>query len=137
MSSLTQLLVAFSALSAAFAQTHACSFSSPMRLSREGGVLLEHYVNYDEGTFTMRVSYMDGEDSWIGIGVNLRDDGRQMAPSYAIIGDANRGVRSYFLGSNARDGSGVMSLEDMYGHLKSATFFQDGGMSILEFTHDL
>ncbi|KAL3941365.1 MAG: hypothetical protein SGARI_000624, partial [Bacillariaceae sp.] len=84
----------------------------------------------------MRITYLDGE-SWIGIGVNMRDDGRQMAPSYSVIGDIDRGVQRYFLGSNARDGSGVFPLEDIHGHLKSASFVQEEGVSSLEFTHDL
>jgi hypothetical protein len=130
------LLLAFLALAAASAQWYDCAFSNPMWLNREGNVLLEHHVNCEDNVFTMRVSYLDGDDSWVGIGVNLRDDDRQMAPPHAVIGDANRGVRRYFLGSNARDGSGVSALDDVYSHLKSATFFQDGGMSILEFTHD-
>lgn len=105
-------------------------------IHKDGTSFMQHYVNDDEGTFTMRIRYTDGQ-SWIGIGINMQGKGK-MAPAEAVIGDINRGVKRYSMESDDKTGSGVIPLQDINGHLKSSSFVQtEGGESILEFTHDL
>jgi len=114
---------------------YTCRFSDELGIDKGGNTFLQHYVNRDEGTITMRIRYTGGQ-SWIGIGINRNGKGK-MTPGYAIIGDASRGVKRYNLASDDKSGSGVIPIDDVHGHLKSSSFTQNGGESILEFTHDL
>jgi hypothetical protein len=114
-----------------------CTFSEEISIHPSGQVLLQHYVNYFEGTFTMRVRYTGGH-SYIGIGTNYI--GRPwMAPAYAVIGDKSREVKRYWLEEEYEDGSGNIPYPDVNGHLKASSFVQndDTDETLLEFTHDL
>jgi hypothetical protein len=116
-----------------------CSFSEEIPLDADGTVLMQQYVNYQEGTYSVRVRYTQGY-SWIGIGINYYGDA-YMVPAYAVIGrmedDGAPSVGRYWLERTVVDG--VLPIEDPNGHLKTATasFMQLDGETILEFTHDL
>ena len=131
-----RLLLAESFLISLAESQYNCRYSEEIPIHKDGTSFMQHYVNDDEGTFTMRIRYTDGQ-SWIGIGINTQGKGK-MAPAEAVIGDINRGVKRYSLQSDDKTGSGVIPLQDINGHLKSSSFVQtEGGESILEFTHDL
>uniref|UniRef100_A0A6U9ZKQ1 DOMON domain-containing protein n=1 Tax=Pseudo-nitzschia australis TaxID=44445 RepID=A0A6U9ZKQ1_9STRA len=131
-----RLLVVASFLISVAESQYNCRYSEEIPIHKDGTSFMQHYVNDDEGTFTMRIRYTDGQ-SWIGIGINMQGKGK-MAPAEAVIGDINRGVKRYSMESDDKTGSGVIPLQDINGHLKSSSFVQtEGGESILEFTHDL
>jgi hypothetical protein len=113
-----------------------CAYSAPISIHPDEIVWLEHYQNPAEKTFSMRVTYTDGDDSWVGIGINYARP-EYMTPSYVVIGDATRGVNLFWLGSDSTDASGVYNLGTSQGQLKNGTFVQENGQSILEFTLDL
>lgn len=120
--------------------SNSCSYPDPVAIHNSGSVVLERYMNEDEGTFTMRVTYSAGY-SWVGIGVNTAGD-NGMIPGLAVIGrledDGELAVKRYRLSSDSKDASGVIALDDVPGHLRDASFVQtENGESILEFTHDL
>jgi hypothetical protein len=123
---------------------YSCSYpDAPISIHQDGSVLLEHYLNDDEGTFTIRLTYLDGY-SWVGIGMNLEGSDK-MVPALAIIGrleqdgSGDLSVKRYTMFSDSKDGSGVQPLNDVNGHLRAgATFVQnEEGQSVLEFTHDI
>mmetsp|Transcript_17031 Transcript_17031/g.27662 ORF Transcript_17031/g.27662 Transcript_17031/m.27662 type:complete len:499 (+) Transcript_17031:131-1627(+) len=126
------------AVSLVRSQTYSCSYSDLIELDNwgSGTVYMEYYSNLAEETITMRITYMDGDDRWVGIGINTDDD-HHMTNSWAVIGDAERGVKRYWLSSEERDASGVWPLDDIHGQLKDASFIQEDGQSILEFTMNL
>eukprot|EP00529_Nitzschia_sp_RCC80_P024843 CAMPEP_0113512676 /NCGR_PEP_ID=MMETSP0014_2-20120614/39461_1 /TAXON_ID=2857 /ORGANISM="Nitzschia sp." /LENGTH=537 /DNA_ID=CAMNT_0000409039 /DNA_START=181 /DNA_END=1797 /DNA_ORIENTATION=+ /assembly_acc=CAM_ASM_000159 len=117
-----------------------CVYTEPIELENwgEGTVMMEYYSNLqaEPQTITMRIAYLDGDDAWVGIGINTDDD-HHMTNSWAVIGDANRGVKRYWMASEARDASGVWELDDVHGQLTGASFVQEDGQSILEFTMDI
>lgn len=131
-----RLLLAVSFLIGSMESNYICNLSDEVSIHKDGAVFMQHYVNDEEGTFTMRIRYTDGQ-SWIGVGINTSGQGK-MVPAYSVIGDISRGVKRYNLQSDDKQGSGVIPLQDTNGHLKSSSFVQtDAGESILEFTHDL
>ena len=120
-----------------------CVYTEPIELDNwgDGTVMMEYYSNLQaddetKHTITMRITYLDGDDAWVGIGINT-DDGHHMTNSWAVIGDANRGVKRYWLSSEERDASGVWELDDVHGQLTDASFVQEDGQSVLEFTMDM
>ncbi len=133
----TLLLLPWSSVLFVAAQNNACTFSEPISIHQTGQVFLEEYINPDEGTFTMRIRFTGGS-SWIGMGVNY-DGESQMIPAYAVIGQIESSglssVQRYWI--DAKDPSGLYPYEDINGHLKSSSFEQLDGESILTFTHDL
>jgi Eukaryotic cytochrome b561 len=110
------------------------TFSDPIVLDRRGDVELQHLVNYDEGTFTMKVTYYGGR-AYIGIGVN-QEGTREMTPAVAVIG-TNEGdvplVSKYMM--TWEDEYLVLPMTDseQQGVVQS-TFEQTDSMSILTFT---
>ena len=121
-------------------KTYQCTFSEATSIHQSGEVLLQHYTNTAEGTYTIRMTYLDGH-AWVGIGTNFIDE-PWMAPAYAVIGKQQNGqgnVQRYWLDEEYEDGSGVMPYKDINGHLKKSWSFvqTDDDESILEFTHDL
>jgi hypothetical protein len=113
-----------------------CTWSDEFSLHNSGTVFVQEYVNRDEGTVSMRIRYTGGE-SWIGVGINYMDD-TYMAPAYAVIGRIDNGgssVRRYWIDSAGEDG--ITPIGDPNMHLKRASFLQQDGETILEFTHDL
>jgi len=116
-----------------------CTFSEELSIHRSNEIFFQHYVNYEAGTYTMRLRYTGG-NAWIGIGTNYIDKPR-MIPAYAVIGRNGSGrgsVQRYWLEGDAEDGSGVIPYADVNGHLKAtSSFTQRDGESNLEFTHDL
>lgn len=118
-------------------QNDGCVFSDPLSIHQSDQVFLEQYVNPVDGTYTMRIRYTGGS-SWIGMGVNYNGES-QMIPAYAVIGQVKSGgvssVERYWIDSKSE--SGLNPLEDVNGHLKSSSFEQLNGESILTFTHDL
>jgi hypothetical protein len=117
-----------------------CSFSDEIPLDADNTVFLQHYVNRQEGTYSIRVRYTQGY-SWIGIGVNYYDEA-YMVPAYTVIGrqeedeDGSLPVARYWLERTFI--TGVVPIEDPNGHLKpGASLVQENGETVLEFTHDL
>ncbi|KAL3912262.1 MAG: hypothetical protein SGARI_001252, partial [Bacillariaceae sp.] len=142
----------FATLSTAQAQSSTCEFSSPVFLDDDEQVSLEHYINRDDETFTIRLSYSQGH-SWIGVGFNALNQPDHTTPTYSVIGEAllqpedpnasylGEAYR-YYLDTQAEDASGVNRLPDFPGHLKQSTFVQNPvndaeQISVLQFTHDL
>jgi len=104
-------------------------------LDSDGNVELQHYVNFDEGTFTMKVTYYGGR-SYIGIGVN-QEGLPAMTPSVAVIGRNDDGisqVSKYIMSSMYT----VLPMEgeEEQGIVQS-TFEQTDTMSTLTFTQQL
>ncbi|KAL3925101.1 MAG: hypothetical protein SGILL_000627 [Bacillariaceae sp.] len=112
---------------------------------------MEHYINAEEGTFTMRLTYT-GDHSWIGVGMNALNSADHTTATYAVIGSVLRApapyteyvgeAYRYYLDSASEDGSGITRLGDLRRHLKSSSFVQNPQtdqelVSVLEFTHDL
>jgi hypothetical protein len=121
-------------------QQYSCVYTDSIELENwgDGTVYMEYYANLQATpqTITMKITYMDGDDSWVGIGINTDDD-HGMTNSWAVIGDGERGVKRYWMTSEERDASGVLELEDVHNQLKDASFIQQDGQSILEFTMDI
>jgi hypothetical protein len=120
------------------AKSYSCSYTDPILLEGRGtgDFFMEHYANYDEGTITIRLTYDGGDDSWVAIGIN-EYGGHHMANSIAVIGDVERGVKFYWMTSDAEDASGVWALNDIHRQLQDTSFRQENGQSILEFTMNL
>jgi Eukaryotic cytochrome b561 len=120
------------------AQSYSCSYPEPVLLDGwgDGDFYMEQYANYDLGTITMRLTYDGGNDSWVAIGINT-DGGHSMENTIAVIGDVQRGVKFYWMTSEARDASGVLPQADIHGQLQNTSFRQENGQSILEFTMNL
>jgi hypothetical protein len=135
-------------------ERYECTFSDPITLDSDGQVTMQYFMNVREDTFSMRITYVGGH-SWVGLGINT-DQTEEMSPSFAVIGhveqdkelelDENESyvgpAYRYYMNSAAEDGSGVVRLKDIRGHLKGSSFVQNPiieevGVSTLEFTHDM
>ncbi|KAG7342936.1 cytochrome b561 [Nitzschia inconspicua] len=115
-----------------------CSFSDEYPLNEDGTVLMQNYVNYQEGTYSVRLRYTEGY-SWIGLGINYYGNS-YMVPAHAVIGrmiENTPFIGRYWLERTVLNG--VIPIEDPNEHLKTATasFTQQEGETVLEFTHDL
>jgi hypothetical protein len=109
---------------------YSCTFSEPIILDDVGDVELQHYVNEDEGTFTMKVTYY-GPPSFVAIGVN-QEGILAMTPAFATIGrndDGEPQVDTYVMSALA----GVELAESQDG-IVSSSFEQTESTSILIFT---
>ena len=84
---LPSLLLSTMALATAVAvdpqQGGGCAWSEPLEIYK-GNVMLEHYKNTAAGTYTMRLTYTQG-NAWLAIGVNHHGS-FHMAPSSAVVG---------------------------------------------------
>ena len=112
--------------------SYSCTFSEPIVLDSDENVELQQYVNFDEGTFTMKVTYYGGR-SFIGIGVN-QEGLPAMTPAVAVIGrndDEVSQVSKYIMSSMYA----VLPVEgeEEQGIVQS-TFEQTDTMSTLTFT---
>jgi hypothetical protein len=119
-----------------------CTLSDPLTIDDDGLVTLEQVANYDEGTYTMRITYTGGR-SWIGIGINTDGDSG-MTPATAVIGRALEGVDDgatsvlkYQLVSDSEGGSGVIVRNEMFQTLSDVSFEQTEDESVLQFTQYL
>jgi Eukaryotic cytochrome b561 len=112
--------------------SYSCTFSEPIVLDSEGNVELQQYVNFDEGTFTMKVTYYGGR-SFIGIGVN-QEGLPSMTPSVAVIGrndDEIPQVSKYIMSSMY---TALPAEEEEQQGIVQSTFEQTDTMSTLVFT---
>lgn len=121
-----------------------CEWSEPLEIYK-GKVTLEHYKNTEAGTYTMRLTYTQG-NAWVAIGVNHHGSFR-MAPSSAVVGrieyaedditPIGSSVLKYDVTSTSKDGSGVVPMADELQTLMDATFEQNDETSVLTFTQKL
>eukprot|EP00934_Nitzschia_sp_Nitz4_P005301 Nitzschia sp. Nitz4//scaffold265_size26576//15572//18151//NITZ4_008250-RA/size26576-processed-gene-0.16-mRNA-1//-1//CDS//3329544846//5291//frame0 len=117
-----------------FALTDSCEYSvedflsEPIALGSEGNVELQQYLDIEEGTFTVKVTYTGGQAF---VGVALNDNGvGEMTPSNAIVGDATYGVVQYRMTAEA-----VTVAENQT--LLNSSFVQTDDTSVLTFTQSL
>eukprot|EP00339_Tiarina_fusa_P010879 CAMPEP_0116997268 /NCGR_PEP_ID=MMETSP0472-20121206/763_1 /TAXON_ID=693140 ORGANISM="Tiarina fusus, Strain LIS" /NCGR_SAMPLE_ID=MMETSP0472 /ASSEMBLY_ACC=CAM_ASM_000603 /LENGTH=235 /DNA_ID=CAMNT_0004696097 /DNA_START=154 /DNA_END=857 /DNA_ORIENTATION=+ len=112
-----------------------CSFQETVQLQND--LFLDQIANYEEGTFTMQLTYTGGE-SWVGIGINT-DGKNKMTPANAVIGrafdDGTTSALEYSMTSDNEDASGVQPLSTQT--LTAARFLQAEGVSQLLFTKPL
>lgn len=111
--------------------TTRCVLSEPVALDANGLVELQHFVNEEEGTFTMKIAYYGGR-SYIGIGVN-QDGAPLMVPSVATIGrnDGEDGPQVMEYTLTATTGVQPATLQD---GILASTFEQTETTSTLTFT---
>eukprot|EP00980_Cylindrotheca_fusiformis_P022225 scaffold9132_cov98-Cylindrotheca_fusiformis.AAC.2 len=111
-----------------------CNLSPAIQI--DDGLTLQNMVDYDQGTFTMKLVYQGL--SWIGIG--FENDGRPGKPNFAVIGrdlEGTTSVRKYVLNTANVDGSGVVQMPQGSQTLSNASFTQENGVSTLLFTKPL
>jgi hypothetical protein len=107
-----------------------CTLSAPLQLDKDGDLTLQQIANFDEGTFTMKLTYTGGQ-AWIGIGIN-KEGRNKMTPSHSVIGraDGSPSVRQYSMTS--KDSFGVNPFSSQT--LRDASFEQTSSTSTLTFT---
>jgi len=112
---------------------YSCILSDPITLDNDGLVQLQQFINEDEGTYTMKVTYSGGQ-SYVAIGIN--EEGRaKMIPSTAVMGRADGDsptVDRYILG--AYTGIELATSND---GLFNTSFTQTESTSTLTFTQSL
>jgi hypothetical protein len=113
-----------------------CTLSAPLQLNEGGDLTLQQVANYEDGTFTMKLTYTGGQ-AWIGIGINSQGKA-EMIPSSAVIGraDGRNSVFQYSMTSQSEYGSGVQPRRSSQ-TLRNASFVQSGSTSTLTFTQML
>eukprot|EP00934_Nitzschia_sp_Nitz4_P005580 Nitzschia sp. Nitz4//scaffold265_size26576//19238//19849//NITZ4_008251-RA/size26576-processed-gene-0.13-mRNA-1//1//CDS//3329544849//5570//frame0 len=123
-----KLVVVFLAAFAAQVASATCYFSEPISLGHEGDIELQQYVNEEDDSFTIKVTYSGGQ-SYVAVGLN-DNGGGSMTPSTAFIGQMSSGVRTHRLTT-----TGIVVSDDEM--LTDATFVQEDGVSTLLFTQSL
>ncbi|CAJ1947249.1 unnamed protein product [Cylindrotheca closterium] len=111
-----------------------CIFSPPVEVAP--GLTVENWVDNDELTFRMRLTY-EGK-SWIGI--SFENDGRPGKPTFAVIGrqeDNESSVKKYTLNTANPDASGVVEMPQGSQTLEDVQFFQTNTRTVMTFTKTL
>mmetsp|Transcript_21584 Transcript_21584/g.53404 ORF Transcript_21584/g.53404 Transcript_21584/m.53404 type:complete len:637 (+) Transcript_21584:110-2020(+) len=110
-----------------------CILSPPVEVYP--GLTVENWVDNDELTFRMRITY-EGK-SWIGL--SFENDGRPGKPTFAVIGrqDEERdeaSVQKYMLNTANPDASGVVLMPQGSQTLEDVSFIQTSKKTIMTFT---
>jgi hypothetical protein len=111
-----------------------CTMTDPIVVDRKGEVMLQQYLNEEERTLTMKMTYTGGK-AWVGVGINEAGKA-QMTPATVVIGwgspDGSATVpMTYSLSSKAPDTSGVILIPSQT--LQNAIFEQTDTTSTLTF----
>lgn len=127
------ILVLFLACSTGLARA-ACTLSNSVALNQAGTVELRQFLNEEENSFTMEITFTDGK-SFVAVGVNENGQA-SMTPSRAIVGHIDNGSPSvglYRLANYA--GIDFVQDESQQARIVDSSFVQTDTTSTLTFTY--